>query len=114
MCKVYQICEKCGHQQEIKPITNTERELWQKRTVQLNTTIKDISEAFIKYQESTGVDLFERRKEIVKLTRQLEQREDFIRDIFGELKNSNSKSTLVNVLLSRCEAQINSQMLGVI
>lgn len=69
---------------------------------------------FKKYKEEAAVELFDRRTKIIKLTRQLEQREDFIRDIFYELKNSNSKSTLVNVLLSRCEAQINSQMLGVI
>lgn len=72
------------------------------------------SAEFKKYKEEAAVELFDRRTKIIKLTRQLEQREDFIRDIFCELKNSNSKSTLVNVLLSRCEAQINSQMLGVI
>lgn len=52
--------------------------------------------------------------EFKKYKKQLEQREDFIYDIFATLKNSNSKSTVVSVLLSRCEAQINSQMLGVI
>lgn len=69
------------------------------------------SAEFKKDKEAT-VELF--RTKIIKLTSQLEQREDFIRNIFGELKNSNSKSTVVSVLLSRCEAQINSQMLGVI
>lgn len=64
-------------------------------------------------KEEAAIELFSLTK-ITELTRQLEQREDFIRDIFDALKNSNSKSTLVNVLLSRCEAQINSQMLGVI
>lgn len=80
--KTYLICKKCGYQNEIKPMTNTEQEIYQ------NT--------------------------IVQYKKQLEQREDFIYDVFATLKNSNSKSTVVSVLLSRCEAQINSQMLGVI
>lgn len=61
-----------------------------------------------------ALDLFEKRTKICELNRKLEQREEFIYDVFATLKNSNSKSTVVSVLLSRCEAQINSQMLGVI
>lgn len=54
------------------------------------------------------------RHQVETLKKKLEQREDFIDDVFGALKNSNSKSTLISVLLSRCEAQINGQKLGVL
>lgn len=72
------------------------------------------SAEFKKYKEEAALDLFERRTKICELNRKLEQREEFIYDVFATLKNSNSKSTVVSVLLSRCEAQLNGQKLGVI
>lgn len=91
-------CPHCGKLIEMKdsPLSQSER-------------------ASAKYtMEQLSISKFSAELEVAKLNRKIEQREDFIRDIFDALKNSNSKSTLVNVLLSRCEAQINSQMLGVI
>lgn len=66
---------------------------------------------------SCGTDLSDlmcRGEQYHTLKKKLEQREKFIDDIFIELKNSNSKSTIVNVLLTRCKEQINGQKLGVL
>lgn len=50
----------------------------------------------------------------LSLEKKLEQREDFINDIYVLLKNSNSKAAVVEVLLHRVECQINAQQLGII
>lgn len=52
--------------------------------------------------------------EIDILRKKIEQREDFIQDVYYCLENSNSKTTVVSVLLNRCKNQINAQKLGVI
>lgn len=48
------------------------------------------------------------------LEQKLEQREQFIDDIYALLLNSNSKTAVVEVLLHRVQCQINGQKLGVI
>lgn len=48
------------------------------------------------------------------LEQKLEQREQFIDDIYVLLLNSNSKAAVVEVLLHRVQCQINGQKLGVI
>lgn len=50
----------------------------------------------------------------LSLEKKLEQREDFINDVYALLKNSNSKVAVVEVLLYRVQCQINGQKLGVI
>lgn len=50
----------------------------------------------------------------LSLEQKLEQREDFINDVYILLKNSNSKAAVVEVLLHRTECQINAQKLGII
>jgi len=50
----------------------------------------------------------------LSLEQKLEQREDFINDVYALLKNSNSKAAVVEVLLHRTECQINAQKLGII
>jgi hypothetical protein len=54
------------------------------------------------------------KDKIAELTKKLEQREDFIYDIYWTLNASSSKSALRESLLSLCTRQINSQKLGVI
>lgn len=48
------------------------------------------------------------------LEQKLEQREQFIDDVYALLINSNSKAGVVEVLLNRVKCQINGQKLGVI
>lgn len=48
------------------------------------------------------------------IEQKLEQREDFINDVYILLLNSNSKAAIVEVLLNRVKCQINAQKLGVI
>lgn len=50
----------------------------------------------------------------LSLEQKLEQREDFINDVYALLKNSNSKAAVVEVLLNRTKCQINAQKLGII
>ena len=50
----------------------------------------------------------------LSLEQKLEQREDFINDVYALLANSNSKAAVVEVLLHRVKCQINGQKLGVI
>lgn len=91
-------CPHCGKLIEVKytPLSTCERQVMNNR------------------MEQFGIELFNRRKAIFELERKLEQREKFIDDIFAELENSNSKSTIVSVLLTRCKEQINGQKLGVL
>lgn len=91
-------CPHCGKLIEVKdtPLSTCERAVMNNR------------------MERYGIELFNRRKAIFELTQKLEQREKFIDDIFAELENSNSKSTIVSVLLTRCKEQINGQKLGVL
>lgn len=61
-----------------------------------------------------SIKLVRAPSEIEKLKKKLEQRDDFIDDVYAVLKNSNSKLLFVEVLLSRCEQHINARKLGVI
>lgn len=51
---------------------------------------------------------------MLDIEKKLEQREDFINDIYSLLVNSNSKAAIVEVLLHRVKCQIEAQRLGVI
>ena len=51
---------------------------------------------------------------MLDIEKKLEQREDFINDIYSLLVNSNSKAAIVEVLLHRVKCQIEAQRLGII
>ena len=51
---------------------------------------------------------------MLDIEKKLEQREDFINDIYSLLVNSNSKAAIVEVLLHRVKCQIEGQRLGII
>lgn len=50
----------------------------------------------------------------LSLEQKLEQRENFIDDVYALLKNSNSKAAVVEVLQHRVKCQIEAQKLGII
>ena len=51
---------------------------------------------------------------MLDIEKKLEQREDFINDIYALLVNSNSKAAIIEVLLRRVKCQIEAQRLGII
>lgn len=76
--------------------------------------VKAISSDDVQIQSIPENILTTLTNEIEMLRKKIEQREDFIQDVYYCLENSNSKTTVVSVLLNRCKNQINAQKLGVI
>lgn len=121
-------CPNCGYSEKVKPealvifepiepIYKSRLTEWINIKIRPGTYIvRATSESSVQVQSLPDefITASNLRHQADHLKEKLEQREKFIDDIFAELKNSNSKSTIVNVLLTRCKEQINGQKLGVL